>query len=150
MIIAIGADHRGFVLKEKIIVYLEGKGVEVKNFGNLKLDPEDDYPDFAVAVGKWVAEEPDTRRGIVICGSGAGVAVAANKLPRIRAALVTSADMARSSRNDDDVNVLALAADFTDEAVAQEIVETWLVTPFSGADRHKRRIEKINALEPFI
>lgn len=150
MTLAIGADHRGYALKEKLISYLGGKVMEVKDLGNTKLEPGDDYPDFAVAVGKWVAEEPDARKGIAICGSGVGVAIAANKLPRIRAGLAMTPEMAKASRNDENTNVLVLAADFTDEKTVREIIDVWLETPFSEEERHKRRIGKITALEPFV
>lgn len=150
MHIALGADHRGFALKELLKVHLLARSFSVEDLGAATLIPDDDYPDLAVAVARWVAEMPEERRGILMCGSGAGMAVAANKLPRIRATLVTSVEIARASRHDDDVNILVLPADYMDEIHAKTIVDTWLATPFSGEERHRRRIEKIHSLEPFL
>ncbi len=143
----LGTDHRGFELKEKIKSWLQAQGIVFKDIGAHQLEPSDDYPDFGAKVAEVVTKDPETHRGIVICGSGAGICVAANKFKGVRAALAFTAEMARSMRNDDDMNVLCLASDFTDEKTAIEIVEVFLNTPFGDAERYKRRVEKINKLE---
>lgn len=147
MLIYIGADHRGFKLKEKIKGFLEMKGYEVADLGNTKFDEADDYPDFAGAVAGRVSREYESSRGILICGSGAGVAIAANKFPRVRAALALTPDQAFDGRNDDDVNVLALAADYTEADLAEKIIMTWINAPFSGEERRRRRLGKIGEIE---
>lgn len=147
MIIYIGADHRGFNLKEKLKPFLTNKGYTVADRGNNFYDEADDYPDFAGLVAQEVAQDPDNRRGILICGSGIGVDIVANKFPRIRSALANNPDQALSSRNDVDANILCLPADFLDEEQAKKILSVWLQTPFSGEERHKRRIQKISEIE---
>jgi len=145
--IYIGADHHGFQLKEEIKKYLAERGEKFKDLGNLKFEPDDDYPDFAVKVAGEVAKSPEKNRGILLCGSGVGVDVAANKFKGVRSALALSAWMAQAARKDDDVNVLSLSADLTDAATAKRIVKVFLETSFSGEERHKRRIEKIRKIE---
>ncbi len=142
MTIYIGADHRGFALKEYIRDYLAGEGRAVVDCGNAALDEADDYPDFAKAVALRVADEAGAK-GIVICGSGNGVAITANKVRGIRAAVAMSAEQARAARSDEDANVIALAADHTEREEAREIVEAFLSTPFLGEERHVRRISRI-------
>ncbi len=145
MRIYIGADHRGFALKEQLKKYLAREGYEVVDKGNAQYDAEDDYPDYAKEVAEQVSGAPDAR-GILICGSGAGVAIVANKFKGIRAATITHAEQARMARSDEDINILALPADFLDEKTAQEIVQVFLTTAFSAAERHLRRIAKISSL----
>jgi len=147
MTVYLGADHRGFNLREHIKKQLISAGYGVVDVGNTTADPNDDYPDFAKAVAEKVAEHPSEDRGIVICGSGIGVDVVANKFRGIRSALAMSPVQIKTGRNDDDVNVLALAADFLDEATASAIVEEFLQAPFAAQERYKRRIEKISHLE---
>jgi ribose 5-phosphate isomerase B len=147
MTIFIGADHRGFELKEKLKQFLVNKGYTVFDKGNDHYDQNDDYPDFAAAVAKEVGEDPDNRRGILICGSGVGIDVVANKFYRIRSVLANNPDQAFSSRNDVDTNVLCLAADFLDEEAAKKILSVWLQTSFSKEERHKRRLRKIGEIE---
>ena len=147
MLIYIGADHRGFNLKEKLKQFLLNKGYAVFDKGNDHYDENDDYPDFASLMAQEVAKESDNRRGILICGSGVGIDVAANKFKGIRSALVNNSDQAFLSRNDADANILCLAADFLDEDEAKKILTVWLQTPFSGEERHKRRIRKIGEIE---
>lgn len=147
MLIYIGADHRGFKLKEKIKSFLEKKGYEVTDLGNVRFDETDDYPDFAGAVAGRVSREYESSRGILICGSGAGVAITANKFPKVRAALALTPDQAFDGRNDDDVNILALAADYTEEGLAEKTVMTWVTTPFANEERHRRRLGKIGKIE---
>lgn len=145
--IYIGADHRGYELKEKLKVYLIELGFIFEDLGAKELIPDDDYPDYALTVAQKVAENPDENRGILICGSGAGVDIVANKIKGIRSALCFDVKQAQMSRNDDNTNVLSLSADFISEGLAKEIVKIWLETPFSGLKHHARRIEKIKEIE---
>lgn len=148
MIIYIASDHRGFKLKEALKNFLKANGYTIEDLGNDHLDNEDDYPDFAAKVAKIISEDYyNERRGIVLCGSGAGVDIVANKFPRVRSVLAISPDQASISRNDDDTNVLSLAADFIEENQAKKIVSVWLQSPFSGEAKHKRRVDKILSLE---
>ena len=117
------------------------------DLGAKELIPDDDYPDYALMVAQKVAENPDENRGILICGSGVGVDIVANKIKGVRSALCFDIKQAQASRNDDNTNVLSLSADFISEDLAKEIVKIWLETPFSGDDRHARRIEKIKKIE---
>lgn len=142
MKIFIGADHRGFYLKEVLRNYLQEQGYNVSDLGNNIYDENDDYPDFASIVAKAVSREPESR-GIVICRSGVGVDIVANKFKGVRSVLGFDTKQAILSRNDDDTNVLSLAADFVSEEKAKEILDAWLKTEFSGAEKNKRRIEKI-------
>lgn len=145
--IYLGADHRGFMLKEKIKSWMAVQGILFRDLGAEMLTADDDYPDYAADVAAEVAKKPEEDRGILICGSGAGVCIAANKFHGIRAALATTPEMARVLRNDDDVNVLCLASDFTNEDDVLKIVDTWFHAPFAGEERYKRRIAKISDIE---
>lgn len=145
--IYLGADHRGYMIKEKIKSWLSLQGILFEDLGAAALDADDDYPDYAEAVAIAVAKKPEENRGIVICGSGAGVCITANKFHGIRAALALTPEMAKSIRNDDDVNILCLAADFTSKDDAMKIVDIWLHAPFAGEDRYKMRIAKIADIE---
>lgn len=146
MTLYLGADHRGFALKEQLKSWLQEQGHEVHDHGAASLDKEDDYPDFAVAVAQAVAKDP-TGRGIVLCGSGIGMAIAANKITGVRASVVTDPTLAQLSRHDDNINVLSLGADFLSEQDAKAIVTAWLAADFSGEPRYQRRLEKIAQLE---
>lgn len=143
MKIFLGADHRGFELKEKLKDFLTGLGYEFEDLGAFEYNKDDDYPDFAKAVARKVAESPENR-GILICCSGIGIAVAANKIKGIRAGTILKPKQARAAVNDEDLNILALAADFLSEDEAREIVKTFLETKFSNEERHRRRIKKID------
>ena len=147
MRIYIGADHNGFEYKAKLTAYLQHAGYEVIDTGDAKRNPEDDFPQFAGQVVQAMRgdAEPVTR-GILICGSGQGVCMAANRFKGIRAALCWDQEEARASRNDDDSNVLCLSARYTDFDTAVAIVHTWLMTPFAGAPRFKRRIQEMDEL----
>ncbi len=147
MLIYIGADHRGFELKESLKKFLKEMGYEVIDIGNQVLDKNDDYPDFAKLVADSVSQDPLSRRGILICGSGVGVDIVANKFKGVRSALVSNSDQAYRSRNDTDTNVISLSADFLDEETIKQILKTWLATPFSKEERHARRLQKISELE---
>jgi ribose 5-phosphate isomerase B len=145
MLIYIGADHRGFNLKETIKKSLKDEGYEVVDVGNNHYDEKDDYPDFAKLVAQEISKDSNSR-GILICGSGVGVDIVANKFKGVRSALVSNSDQAYSSRNDDDANVLSLAADFLDEEQIKKILSTWLATPFANEENFRRRLEKIRQL----
>lgn len=143
--IAIGSDHAGFSLKGDITAYLKGLGYEILDLGPHSADPVD-FPDYAEAVGHAILTGEATR-GVLICGSGVGVSVAANKMPGIRAALCHDIYSAHQSVEHDDVNVLALGAQVVGPAVAHELVKAFLEASFSGKENHRRRVEKIKAME---
>ncbi len=144
MRIAIGADHRGFACKRELIDVLRGEGHDVLDCGAAGAEPCD-YPDPAFAVGEAVARGA-CERGILICGSGIGVSIAANKVAGIRAALCGDVAAAASSRRHNDANVLCLAADRTPGPLARAIADGWLTTAFEGG-RHARRVAKISSYE---
>ncbi len=147
MIIYIGADHRGFSLKKIITQDLKKDGHEVVDCGDFEKKKDDDYPDFARAVAEKVAGTGGDARGIVICGSGFGVDIVANKFSGVRSALAMSAEQIRVGRHDDNVNVLSLAADFIKLEEALNIVHVFLSTSFEKEDRYSRRLGKITELE---
>jgi ribose 5-phosphate isomerase B len=138
--IYLGADHRGFQLKEKIKNWLAEGNYEFEDLGNDRFDPEDDYPDFAKKVAKKLGRSD---KGIVICGSGVGVDIVANRFPELRCGLGFLPEQIKKAREDDDINCLALAADFLEEKVAKEIIKTFLETPFSSQENKIRRLKKI-------
>ena len=142
--IALGADHAGVVLKDSLARLLDERGIAYKDFGTHGSDSVD-YPDFAADVAHAVAAG-DYDRGLLVCGSGIGMAMAANKVPGIRAAVVTEAESARLSRSHNDANVLALGARLMPPDVAGDIVSAFLDTPFEGG-RHQRRIDKLTQLD---
>jgi len=143
----LGADHHGFHLKERIVVWLREWGVPFKDLGNTVLDDDDDYPDFVSKVAKEVSSHEQEAVGIVICGSGVGADIVANKYPGIRCGLGFSAAQIAAARAEDDINMLALPAEFHSYKKAKKIVEAFSKTEFDGQERHKRRIEKILRLE---
>ena len=142
MKIYIGADHNGFKLKEKLKKSLTSRGHEVKALGNKKYQATDDYPDYARKVAKYIAEDKNAF-GIVICGSGQGMCMVANRYKGVRAALGWSLSVAKKSREDDDSNIICLPAWYISQAQATRIVHAWITTPFSKLSRHKRRVKKI-------
>lgn len=146
MRIAVGADHAGYELKAEIFSLLEELGHSYRDFGPHEKEPGDDYPDFGVPVAEAVAKG-EFDLGILICGSGVGMCILANKVRGIRAALCHDTFSARSSREDDDANILCLGARVIGVELAKEIVKTWLSATFSGADRHRRRVKKVMGLE---
>ena len=146
MKIYLGADHRGYGLKEKIAKWLFEWGYKFSDLGAEYLDPNDDYPVYAEKVGSMVADSKDSL-GILLCGSGVGVEVAANKIDGVRAATGKSPEQVKAGRNDDDMNVLVIAADFTKENEAKEMVRVFLKTKFSANTRHEKRLEDIKRLE---
>jgi ribose 5-phosphate isomerase B len=144
MIISIGSDHRGFELKERIKEYLSQRKNKVLDFGT-DSNASVDYPDFAKRVGESVAKG-ESKYGIVICGSGVGVSIAANKVRGVRAVNATNRDMAEMSRKHNNANVICFGADFIDFDTAVKYWEIFADTDFEGGERHNRRIEKINKI----
>lgn len=149
MRIAIGADHAGYDLKERLKDYLKQEGHEVIDVGAHNYIPGDDYPIYAAAAAEKVAGG-EADRGIVICDSGIGVDIVANKVPGIRSALVHDEELAKLTRQHNDTNVLALGSMFLDEDKARRIAKNWLDTEFSHAERHERRVHEIEELEGAI
>lgn len=141
--IYLGADHRGFRLKEEIKSFLASKKYQFEDMGNFSYDPSDDYTDFAKLVAEKVSEKPEENKGILICGSGVGVDITANKFHGVRSALADDIETAKQSREHDDTNVLSLPADEVDFELAKKIITLWLETPFSNGEKYKRRIGKI-------
>lgn len=139
--IAIGSDHGGFELKQAIIAHLDKRGLEYKDFGTYD-KASCDYPEYGKAVAHAVASG-EYERGIIICGTGIGISISANKVPGIRAALCTDCFMAEATRLHNDANILALGGRVVGEGLALKIVDTFLDTPFSNDERHIRRISKI-------
>lgn len=142
--IYLGADHRGYDLKAKIAKWLSGRGYEFEDLGAYEYDHDDDYVDYAIKVAEAVAH---SGRGIVICGSGVGVEVAANKVTGVRCGLGFAEDQVHAARKDDNINVLAIASDNTDEEHVMKLVEKFLETEFVESDRYLRRVEKISRYE---
>jgi ribose 5-phosphate isomerase B len=144
MRIAIGADHAGVALKEQVKQVLTEKGIPFEDVGTLSTESVD-YPDFAETVARKVASG-EFDRGILTCGSGIGMAIAANKVPGVRAASIQDEVSARLSREHNDINVLTLGERTGSAETARRIIEIFLDTPFAGG-RHQRRVDKINALD---
>ena len=142
--IAIAADHAGYVEKEQVKKTLDSLGIEYDDFGTASTDPVD-YPEFAKKVADGVARG-DYDQGLLVCGSGTGMAIAANKVPGVRAAVAWNEDIARLAREHNDANVLSLAARFTSPDEIDKIVKAWLAAKFDGG-RHTRRVEMIAEIE---
>ncbi len=145
MRIAVGADHAGFSLKGRVVEFLQKEGHTVLDLGTHDSEPVD-YPDYAEAVGASVVKG-EAEVGILLCGSGVGASIAANKMTGIRAALCHDVFSARQSREDDDANVLCLGPRVVGPSLALELIRAFLRATFSQADRHKRRLEKVKRLE---
>lgn len=145
MKIALGCDHGALALKNALIPHLEALGHEVKDFGTYTMD-SCDYPDFAAPAAQAVAAG-ECDKGIVLCTTGIGVSITANKVPGIRCALLSDVMSARMTREHNDTNMMAIGAGVVGQMLAFEIVDTWLDTEFSGNVRHQRRIDKVMALE---
>jgi len=146
MRIAIGADHGGYPLNERVIQELDAAGHELLDFGTHVGSRPDDYPDYALKVGRAI-QDNQADIGILICGSGVGASVAANKLTGIRAALCGDTYSAHQSREHDDCNVLCLGARVTGEELALEIVRAFVAARFTGEERHLRRLAKVAEIE---
>ena len=145
MKIAVGCDHGALDLKNKLVEHLEKKGFQVQDFGTYTAD-SCDYPDFAAPAAQAVAKG-DCDKGIVLCTTGIGVSIAANKVKGIRCALLSDVMSARLTREHNDTNMMAIGAGVVGQMLALEIVDTWLGTEFSHNERHQRRIDKVMALE---
>lgn len=140
MVIALGADHKGFPLKEKIKEYLVGKGFKIKDFGT-ESEEACDYPDVAFAVSDSVLKDK-TSLGILVCATGIGMSIAANRIPNVRAALCYTEEFAELSRRHNHANILCLPGGFIEEEMAYKIIDIFLKTEPEGG-RHKRRVEKL-------
>ncbi len=150
MKVYLGSDHNGFHLKEKIFAYLAKRGIETEDVGNKEPDPEDDFPQFAqLAALKVLGDEDEDPRAILICGGGQGMAMAANRFRGIRASVIWDSEEARMTRNDNDSNVLSLPSrvlEQEDDQIWQDIIDTWLHTPFAKAARYQRRNAELDEL----
>jgi RpiB/LacA/LacB family sugar-phosphate isomerase len=146
MRIGLAVDHGGFPLKEPLMEMVRGLGHEVVDFGALSLVPDDDYPDYVQPLAEAVARG-EIERGIALCGSGVGACVAANKIPGVRAALITDVYSAHQGVEHDDMNVICLGARVVGWELAQELVRVFLKAKFSAAERHQRRLAKVAAME---
>jgi ribose 5-phosphate isomerase B len=146
MRIAIGADHAGYPLNERVIKELDAAGHELLDFGTHVGSRPDDYPDYALKIGQAI-QNNQADIGILICGSGVGASVAANKLKGIRAALCGDTYSAHQSREHDDCNLLCLGARVVGEELALDIVRAFVAARFTGEERHLRRLVKVNEME---
>jgi ribose 5-phosphate isomerase B len=144
--IGLAADHGGFELKETLARKLRAAGYAVVDFGDRLANPDDDYPDFVVPLARAVADG-QVDRGVAVCGSGVGASIAANKVPGVRACLIHETFSARQGVEDDDLNVICLGGLVVGHALAWELVQTFLASQFSGAERHRRRLSKVADLE---
>jgi ribose 5-phosphate isomerase B len=156
MKIYIGTDHAGYVLKEKLVSSLKGQGYEVEDMGAFEYNEEDDYPDFVIPVAREVSENPDGAKGIILGGTGEGEAIAANKFPHIRAIVYygnakpvvdNESNIIVRSREHNNANILSLGARYFTEESVMEAVNLWLNTPYSGEERHVRRLTKIDGIK---
>ncbi|MEX0885499.1 MAG: ribose 5-phosphate isomerase B [Phycisphaeraceae bacterium] len=146
MKVAVACDHGGFALKAALVELVRELGHEVLDLGAHQLDPADDYPDFARYLGQAI-QHGQAERGILLCGSGVGASVAANKLVGVRASVCHDCYSAHQGVEHDDMNVLCLGARIIGIELARELVRAFLAAGYSGEERHDRRLEKINALE---
>lgn len=146
MKLGIAADHGGFELKGVMYSFLKNLGYELVDFGAYELNTQDDYPDFIIPLAEAVTSKK-VDRGIAICGSGVGAAIAANKVAGVRAALIQDHFSAHQGVEDDDMNLICLGGRVTGFMAAEEFVTSFLNAKFSGEERHRRRLEKIQALE---
>lgn len=150
MKVYIGGDHRGFELKNKIKNFLSEEMFDIEDLGAFEYDPNDDYPIFAQKVAREVSQEIEKNldvRGIVICGSGVGVDIVANKFKHIRSGLAVNLKQVEEARKDDDINILAIPSDFVNEETVKKIVKIFLETPFSKEEKKIRRLGEIDKIE---
>ncbi len=144
MTIFIGADHRGYQLKDKLIEYLQSKNIRVEDLGNYEYDPQDDYPLYANKVAEAVLQNPEEYLGIVICGSGAGVCIAANRHTGIYSTIALNEEQVKSAREHDHINVLALASDHTSEEDAKKMIDVFLTTQPNLQPKYTKRLAMID------
>lgn len=151
MKVFVGTDHRGFKLAEAIVFWMEENHISMNIAGAHTYDPNDDYVDYAVSVAKRIMQVKgyghEDSVGIVFCGSGVGVDIVANKIKGIRCGLGFSEAQVRAARADDDINMLAIPADYLDEKTVKKLIQVFLETPFKNEEKYKRRIEKIAEIE---
>jgi ribose 5-phosphate isomerase B len=147
MKIYLGADHRGFTLKEKIKKWLEKQNIDHEDLGAYKLDGADDYTLYAEKVASIVSDNTPDARGLLFCGSGVGMDIAANKIDGAKASFGLDANQVAAGRKDDDMNILVFAADYVREEEAKKMLEAFLSTKFDGKVKHKRRLEEIKRIE---
>lgn len=146
MKLGLAGDHGGFTLKEEIKQWLTETGHEVIDFGATSLNPTDDYPDFVLPLANAVAKG-DVKFGVAICGSGVGASIAANKVAGVRAALIHDSFSAHQGVEDDDMNLICLGGRVIGIKIAEELITAFLNAKYIGAERHRRRLEKVTALE---
>ena len=146
MLVGIASDHGGWALKSELETALRAVGHEIRDYGAFALDPQDDYPDYVIPLAMAVANGV-VQRGIALCGSGVGACIAANKAPGVRAALINDVFSARQGVEDDAMNVICMGGKVIGLALALELIEVFLAARFSNADRHRRRVGKVAALE---
>lgn len=145
MKIFVGADHNGFYMRNAVIAYLKRAGYDVKDDGDVALDPDDDFPTFAArVVNDMLSSEDPEARGILICGSGQGMCMAANRFKGVRACMGYDREAIKATRKDEDANVLCLAARTTDKDTINLLLETFLNTPFAQLPRYQRRIQEMD------
>lgn len=145
MLIYLATDHRGFFLKEKLKTWLKGQGYQIEDFGNLAFEADDDYPDFSRELAEELNQNPGNR-GVLLCGSGIGVDIVANRFRKVRCGLGFDVKQVAHGRAFDDINCLSLPADFVDFDQAKRLIKVFLETGFNGGKRHKRRLEKIEKI----
>ena len=138
----LAADHGGFELKNHLKQFLEARGYQIEDLGPHTLEPLDDYPDYAFEAAKKITSDQD--KAILVCRTGQGMAIAANRYAHIRAAVALSEEIVHRSREDENTNVIVMAADYTDQELAQRIALAFIEGPFTGQERHRRRIGKIS------
>jgi ribose 5-phosphate isomerase B len=148
MKLGIAADHGGFLLKEEIKAWLASRGYELKDFGANSYDELDDYPDYIIPLARAVASD-EIKCGVAICGSGVGASIAANKVPGVRAALIHDSFSAHQGVEDDDMNLICLGGRVVGVKMAEELIDAFLNAKYKGEERHRRRLDKIKAIEKY-
>lgn len=146
MTIFIAADHHGFELKNQLMEYIQEQNIRVEDLGSYQVNPQDDYPEYGHKVAQAIQQNPQEFLGIVICGSGVGVAIAANRFPTVRCGLGFDEKQVAAAKADDNINVLALASDFIDVEKAKRFVDAFLHTPSKTEDKYARRIKELDNL----
>jgi len=146
VVVGVAADHAGVALRELVLAHLRRRGLETLDLGGSDPDSGDDYPDRAADIGEAIADGR-IEAGVLVCGSGAGAAIAANKIHGVRAAVCHDSFTARQSREDDDANIICLGSRIVAPEYALELVDRFIDSQFSGLERHRRRVEKIRVLE---
>lgn len=144
MHIFIGADHRGFELKNKLVEYLQEKNIRVEDMGNYQYDPLDDNPDFGQKVAQGVLQNPEENRGIAICGSGIGMSIATNRFKGIRCCLGFNEEQVKHGRENDHINVLAIPSDYIDFETAKKFIDIFLNTNINPNEKYVRRAKKLD------